>query len=216
MLLKKSMLKTKSFILKTLQNLRSFLFGGYEKIPRTLLLNPLSCSSIGQRSHQLDQIYSQNTNQSVPDHHQDNGNHMIEQIIDMVVPSTEAPTPNIPMNHSSGVLTSSCESMAKKEAGADQRKMEPTSSNCSSYRFQNGASYMLAQKMKELEMMDLSDVDHSLDVEEALHYYSRLTCPVYVDIVNKFFMDMYAEFLFPQPPISTISSSSQRLGPLTL
>jgi len=215
MLLKKSMLKTKSFILKTLQNLRSFLFAGYEKISRTLLLNPLSCSSIGQRSHQPDQIYSQYTNQSVPDHNEDNGYHMIKQIID-VVPSTEALTPNISMNHSSGVLTSSYESMAKKQAGADQRKMEPTSSRCSFSRFQNGVSYTLAQKMKELEMMDLSDGDHSLDVEEALHYYSRLTCPVYVDIVNKFFMDMYAEFLFPQPSISTISSSSRRLGPLTL
>lgn len=212
MLLKKSLLRTKSFILKTLQNLRSFLFGGYEKIPRTLLLNPLSCSSIGPRRHQLDQIYSQYTNQSVPDHSQDSGNRPIKQIIDMV-PSTEALTPNTPMNHSSGVLTSSYESTAKKQAGADQREMEPTSSTCSFSRFQNGVSCMLAQKMNELEMMDLSDVDHSLDVEEALHYYSRLTCPVYVDIVNKFFMDMYAEFLFPQ---SSISSSSRRLGPLTL
>ena len=213
MSLKKSMLKTKSFILKTLQNLRSFLFGGYEKIPRTLVLNPLSCSSIGQRSHQLDHIYSQYTNQSVPDHNQDNSNCPIKQIID-IVPLAEALAPNIDVNHSSEVLTPSHESMAKKQIGARQRTMEPTSSKFPP-RLQNGVSYMLAQKMKELEMMDLSDVDHSLDVEEALHYYSRLTCPVYVDIVNKFFMDMYAEFLLPQPSISTISSSSRRLGPLT-
>ncbi|GAB4842195.1 hypothetical protein Ancab_012153 [Ancistrocladus abbreviatus] len=30
----------------------------------------------------------------------------------------------------------------------------------------------------------------SLDVKEALYYYSRLTCPVYLDIFHKFFMDM--------------------------
>lgn len=84
-----------------------------------------------------------------------------------------------------------------------------------SFRYANDGAYLLAQKMKELEMMDMKDVDHSLDVEEALHYYSRLTCPEYVDIVNKFFMDMYADFHLPQRSIS-INSSSRRLGPLAL
>lgn len=51
--------------------------------------------------------------------------------------------------------------------------------------------HVLAQKMKEMEMMDnVGDVEHLLDIEEALHYYSRLTSPVYLDIVDKFFMDM--------------------------
>ncbi|KAK8654650.1 hypothetical protein V6N13_107257 [Hibiscus sabdariffa] len=55
----------------------------------------------------------------------------------------------------------------------------------------------VAQKLKEIEMMDVSDVDHVLDIEEVLHYYSRLTCPTYVDIVDKFFMDICSEFLGP-------------------
>ena len=42
-------------------------------------------------------------------------------------------------------------------------------------------------------MMDIINVDHVLDIE-VLYYYSRLTCPAYLDIVDKFFMDMYAEF----------------------
>lgn len=54
-------------------------------------------------------------------------------------------------------------------------------------------SYVVAQKLKELKMIDNSNEEHMLDVEEILHYYSRLTCPAYLDIVDKFFMEMYSE-----------------------
>lgn len=57
----------------------------------------------------------------------------------------------------------------------------------------------LAHKMKELEMFDMNDLDHVMDVEEVMHYYSRLTCPLYLDIVDKFFMDVYRELHPPQP-----------------
>ncbi|THF98523.1 hypothetical protein TEA_001166 [Camellia sinensis var. sinensis] len=40
-------------------------------------------------------------------------------------------------------------------------------------------------------MVDKSNIEHVLDIEEVLHYYSRLTCPAYVDIVDKFFMDIW-------------------------
>ncbi|KAK5817144.1 uncharacterized protein LOC108487956 [Gossypium arboreum] len=63
------------------------------------------------------------------------------------------------------------------------------------YTFSKESS--VAQKLKEIEMMDVSNVDHVLDVEEVLHYYSRLTCPAYVDIVDKFFMDLCGEFFGP-------------------
>ncbi|GFZ11794.1 hypothetical protein Acr_23g0001790 [Actinidia rufa] len=78
-----------------------------------------------------------------------------------------------------------------------------------------GGNYVLAQKMKELEMMELTEVDHVLDIEEVLHYYSCLKCPAYLDIVDKFFIDMYSEFSLPKPS-SSISGSSRRLGPLKL
>jgi hypothetical protein len=64
----------------------------------------------------------------------------------------------------------------------------------------------VAQKLKELEMMDVSNVEHVLDVEEVLHYYSRLTCPAYLDIVDKFFMDMYAEFIAPPANPRSVNS----------
>ncbi|KAL3631892.1 hypothetical protein CASFOL_024876 [Castilleja foliolosa] len=83
----------------------------------------------------------------------------------------------------------------------------------------------LARKMKDLEMMDANDMDHVLDVEEVLHYYSRLNCPSYVEIVDKFLTDMHSDFNVTQPSrsgsmrklVSASAPSSMRsLGPLRL
>ena len=57
----------------------------------------------------------------------------------------------------------------------------------------NKKAHVLAQKMKAMDMMDAGDLEHVLDIEEALHYYSRLKSPVYLDIVDKFFKDMQSE-----------------------
>lgn len=71
---------------------------------------------------------------------------------------------------------------------------------------------VISQRMKELEMMEFRDVDHVLDVEEVLHYYSRLRSPVYLDIVDSFFTDMYADLLH-KPQGSCLHGSKRR--PLT-
>ncbi|KAG8379952.1 hypothetical protein BUALT_Bualt07G0143100 [Buddleja alternifolia] len=108
----------------------------------------------------------------------------------------------------------------KKARKCNERKQEEFSSGLL-------AANALAQKMKELEMMDVNDVDHVLDVEEVLHYYSRLTCPAYQEIVDKFFMDMHSGFNTPQPCTSvnssmrkvgsaSVHSSMRSLGPLKL
>lgn len=44
---------------------------------------------------------------------------------------------------------------------------------------------MLALKMKELEMMDLTNLYRSLDVEETLHYYLRLTASITPNLHNR-------------------------------
>lgn len=62
-------------------------------------------------------------------------------------------------------------------------------------------SYILARKMKELEMLDAYNMDHVFDVHELLHHYSHLTCPVYLDIVENFFVNMYPDFFLPQPNV---------------
>uniref|UniRef100_A0A7N0TIB0 OVATE domain-containing protein n=1 Tax=Kalanchoe fedtschenkoi TaxID=63787 RepID=A0A7N0TIB0_KALFE len=79
-------------------------------------------------------------------------------------------------------------------------------------------SYRFSQRMKELEMLEFKDVDHVLDVEEVLHYYSRLRSPVYLDIVDSFFTDMYAELHKPHRSGkgTSLHGSQRRLGPVKL
>lgn len=74
---------------------------------------------------------------------------------------------------------------------------------------------LIAEKMKELEMADVYNKDHVMDIEEALHYFSLITCPVYQDIVDRFFMEIYSEFLLPQPSAS-IHNSMRKLHSMRL
>ncbi|CAG7890106.1 unnamed protein product [Brassica rapa] len=48
------------------------------------------------------------------------------------------------------------------------------------------------KKIKEMYMTETGDIEKALDVEEALYYYSRLRSHVYLNIVGKFFNDLYA------------------------
>ncbi|CAH2037552.1 unnamed protein product [Thlaspi arvense] len=73
----------------------------------------------------------------------------------------------------------------------------------------------LAQKMKELNMVDLKDVEHALDVREALRCYSSIRSPVYLDIVDNFFTDMYYEFSDPRTS-SNINGSRRKAGSFRL
>lgn len=52
--------------------------------------------------------------------------------------------------------------------------------------FYNHKELELARKIKEMETADAGDVEQILDIEEALHYYSRLKSPVYVDMYDDF------------------------------
>ncbi|CAA0839071.1 RAD3-like DNA-binding helicase protein [Striga hermonthica] len=98
-----------------------------------------------------------------------------------------------------------CRGLEGLKEEKNSRKQSAKKPKGSSFR---GAD-SLARKMKDLEMMNPSDMDHVLDVEEVLHYYSRLKCPTYVEIVDKFFMDMHSEIHVPQP---SRSGSMRRHG----
>ncbi|KAF8044564.1 hypothetical protein N665_7874s0001 [Sinapis alba] len=74
---------------------------------------------------------------------------------------------------------------------------------------------MLAQKMKDLNMVDLRDVEHASDVREALRCYSSIRSPVYLDIVDNFFTDMYYEFSDPRTS-SSINGSRRKAGSFRL
>ncbi|KAI3418970.1 uncharacterized protein J3R85_013471 [Psidium guajava] len=76
---------------------------------------------------------------------------------------------------------------------------------------EGGGVQVLAEKMKELELMGSADMEHVLDLEEALHYYSLLTTPVFLDIVHKFFMDIYSEFSMARQP-ARMNNSKRRFS----
>ena len=108
----------------------------------------------------------------------------------------------------------------KKQNGGKEEKKKVGISKLSKgeeqfYYKRNGGNYALSQKIMKSEMMEVGDMEHVLDVEEALHYYSRLTSPVYLSIVDKFFLDMYSEFSVPQASAS-INSSKRRFGSIRL
>ncbi|KAB2611324.1 hypothetical protein D8674_019356 [Pyrus ussuriensis x Pyrus communis] len=106
------------------------------------------------------------------------------------------------------------ESTLDKVAKIDSAAKEPTKEEdqCSPKKIKqeggnaNAKSYTLARRMKEFEMVDSSDMEQVLDVVEALHYYSRLKSPAYLDIVDKFFLDMYTNFSIPPTSISVNNS----------
>ncbi|KAH0913149.1 hypothetical protein HID58_036470, partial [Brassica napus] len=75
---------------------------------------------------------------------------------------------------------------------------------------------MLAQKMKDFNMVDLRDVEHASDVQEALRCYSSIRSPVYLDIVDNFFTDMYYEFSDPLTTTSSIKGSRRKAGSFRL
>jgi len=54
---------------------------------------------------------------------------------------------------------------------------------------------MIEKKLREIVMERNISLEDVFDIEEFLRCYSRLTSPLYIDIVNQFFMDACGEFL---------------------
>jgi hypothetical protein len=211
--------KTKLCFYKTLQTLKSFCYGKCQKLPKLPSFNPFSCGS-GRRGsrkeYQIDQFYikfcdeweasldkakeSYNTSLKASKEHKKEEEAEEEDAChgSFIKFSKQSPVKG---NKQQGVE----EEQKNKESPQIGKEEE----SCSKKTNQGGL--VLAQKMKDLEMMETDDVEHVLDVEEALHYYSRLTSPLYVDIVDKFFRDMYTEFSAPQVS-NSINTSERRFG----
>ncbi|KAF2323359.1 hypothetical protein GH714_034834 [Hevea brasiliensis] len=189
MQLRESIQKTKTFFHKTFQNLKSLCFGGYQKLPK-----PFSCATSSTKNHHTDQYYTDFCNEWECDLEK-----AMKRKKNGIPLSKELAREEDGCNGSSLKLPTS--PLKKKEEGIKEEKSKKrfnsrNQEKCSDKKNEGGNA--LAKKMKELEMIDGSDMEHVLDVEEALHYYSRLKSPVYVDIVDKFFTDMYKQFSVPQ------------------
>ncbi|WCJ40749.1 hypothetical protein M5689_021657 [Euphorbia peplus] len=216
MQLKESIAKTKFLFHKSIKNLKSVFLVRYEKLPKASSCNPFLCAGGSLKKNQMDQYYAEFCNEWECD---------LEKALKSKKKktSTDVAEEAVQGEEDYGVDDSSMKHpimspVKKKECGVKEEKMKkifyPRKGEQASKK-QNDGDYALAKKMKELEMMDVGDVDHVLDVEEALHYYSRLKSPVYLDMVDKFFTDMYKDFAVPQPSAS-INSSRRRLRSIRL
>ncbi|KAL2493097.1 Uncharacterized protein Adt_28725 [Abeliophyllum distichum] len=188
MLLKETFYNTKNFFYKTFQNLKSCLLGGYQMLP---LVNPIFLAK-NPKLQELDNFCRDFSDKK-------EGRLSPEEV---TKGDEKFNGSSMNIEDQSGLKESKEEKTDKYYAG---KQVESISENKNA----------LARKMRELEMMDVNDTDHVLDIEEVLHYYSRLTCPAYQDIVDKFFMDMYAEYYLP-PPSASVHSSIRKLGSVSV
>lgn len=217
MLLRETIHKTKDFLHKTLKNFKAFFFGGYQRLPRSLSFNPFSCGVNGNaRTFTRDQFYNEFYDQLQSDLNRfkrtDHSNNSLSD-------SMEKP-PTMEDDASCAESFMSFQKKTHEERSKSKHKGSSQNGKKGDFKPQDmnngGANNVLVQKMKELEMIDAAgDVEQVLDIEEALHYYSRLTSPVYIDIVDKFFVDMHSDFSTPQPS-SSIKNSKGRLDSIRL
>ncbi|KAJ1376359.1 hypothetical protein SESBI_50010 [Sesbania bispinosa] len=214
MLLRETIRKTKLLLHKTLRNFKSFIFGGYQKLPRSLSFNPFLGRSGNTRTYTSDQFYNEFYDILQSDLNRINRNGDISMSM-----SREHQAMADATSTTGGSLAK--QSSQNEDGGVKEKKSKGNSQlgkkEDLNSKDKNEGAHDLAQKMKELEMMDSADVEHVLDIEEALHYYSRLTSPVYLDIVDKFFTDMHSEFSLPQSSVRIKHSKSKgRLGSIRL
>lgn len=207
-LLRKTLGKTKNFFYRTFKNLKSFLLAGeyYHKLHNNAppFVNPFNnfYYSSQKSMRELDDPYIS----------------LSPKVQMMIMEDGECS-----QSHSSTTERESSMVVenSKKERGGGKEEKKEELCCCNGGR---GTHYNLAQKMKELEMLDLDieeegnndAVDHLHDIEEVLHHYARLKCPVYLELLDKFFMDMYSEFLLPVSQPSLTSTRRLKLGPLKL
>ncbi|KAK7319993.1 hypothetical protein RJT34_04722 [Clitoria ternatea] len=211
MLLRTSISNTKKFLQKTLDNLKSLFSPRYQKLPKTPPHNnQFSCSvdHAAPSFKDLEKFYSDFTQQwdsekgkrtrnrskkkggvlSCPTKQKKELCNEIESFTSLNNKSSEQKKNDIEMEK-----IEECDKRKNKRSLTHQREKEQDSSLNSKGKRGNGIS-IVEKTLRELEMLEKSNVDYILDIEEVLHYYSRLTCPLYLEIVDKFFIEMYSEF----------------------
>lgn len=228
MLLRSSISSTKKFFQKTLKNFKSlFSPGYYERLPKTPPHNHFSYSVAGVKDMDMNSNTSYHesdkycTDFNVQwDSEQEKARRRTKKK-DAILPS---PTKQQNEVYSGSYISLSNASPAKKknqvekreeydkqnkERGLTHQRGRQKDSSLSSTGMKEHRNCMVEQKLRELEMLDMSNVDYVLDIEEVLHYYSRLTCPAYLEIVDTFFVEMYSEFFAPSWPATPRSVNSR-------
>ncbi|XP_061343824.1 uncharacterized protein LOC133289837 [Gastrolobium bilobum] len=212
MLLGSSISNTKKFFQKTLQNFKSFFSPGYQKLPKRPPHNHTSYSVAAASvmdmdndnpSYQdLEKFYSDFTEQW--DSEKEKARRKSKKKAVLSSPAKqEKEVHNESFVGLNNAIPAQKNNQMEKREEYDNQKNKSTlthqrgkqqDSSLTSMCMRENRNCMVEKKLRELEMLDMSNVDYILDIEEVLHYYSRLTCPAYLEIMEKFFMEMYSEF----------------------
>lgn len=199
MLLRTSISKYKKFFQNTLNNFKSLFSRSYQKIPKT---PPHNHSSYND----LEKFYSDFTEKW--DSEKGKSKKRRKNKVMLSSSTTKQEEELHVHNHNENLVALN----NAKEKNEMEKSEELDGEQCkqdSSSMFNSKS--MVEKKLKELEMLEMSNVDYILDIEEVLHYYSRLTCPSYLEIVDKFFVEMYSEFFgCPETPASVNSKLKMR------
>ncbi|KAL6584668.1 hypothetical protein OROMI_003957 [Orobanche minor] len=220
MLIKETLSKTKKLFHKSFKNLKnSLIFVKYQKHPTNPTHNPNSPDTNKDNSKLKD--VDDNFYGSFSEKRDANDGSELKKKEAHI--SVKAQTKKDERITTRSISFADCRGSEGLKGDKNARKQYGRRSKESGFRARPDS--ILAQKMKDLEMMDVDDMDHVMDVEEVLHCYSRLRCPTYAGIVERFFTDMYSEFHVAQPSRSgsmrkmgsaSAHSSMRSLGPLKL
>ncbi|XP_024959065.1 uncharacterized protein LOC112500035 [Cynara cardunculus var. scolymus] len=161
--------RTKKFFKRSIQTVKSYFSEGYQKLPKTPSYNGHHNTGFS-----LESIYTEFVDQW--------------EAADRVMGTAWEKNANTLKSNKPSMLIDHHKVTRRK-----QQKHEEVSS-----REQEEKRGLMTRRLKELEVMDRDNVDHVLDVQEIMHYYSRLTCPAYCEMVEKFFSEMYSEIFNPR------------------
>ncbi|KAK4280882.1 hypothetical protein QN277_012441 [Acacia crassicarpa] len=212
MLLRSSITSTKKFFHRTLENLKHFFSPGYHRLPKTPphdhFTFPLTATSDFVNANNnnptyedLEKFYVNFTEQwdsqkekqrrgskkktviSAPAKQVYDGNFVCASPVQKMINHMEK-REEIDRRNSKRIITH--HHTGKKQGTTIVSTVQVMS--------EKRKDCIVEKKLRELEMLDKGNVDHVMDIEEVLHYYSKLTCPAYLEILEKFFMEMYSEF----------------------
>ncbi|XP_010527206.1 PREDICTED: uncharacterized protein LOC104804590 [Tarenaya hassleriana] len=187
MVFRSSITNTRRFFQKTLENFKSFFSNGYQKLPKS----PNDTSITTKPCKDLT-FYNNNSKAHNPN---------------IIIPSSPSPPSSSSSLRNKQLLAKPRTPATPKQQGRPDHEQKTL--------YSKPKIQIVREKLKELETVIgvMTDTDHVSDVQEFLHYYSRLRCPAYIDIVEQFFMEMYSEFfLVPQlePPITAVHSRRRK------
>ncbi|TKY44641.1 ATP-dependent RNA helicase DDX11 [Spatholobus suberectus] len=209
-----SISSTKKFFQKTIKNFKSFFSPGYQRLPKASPHSHFSYSVAASSAMDMTSNTSYQDMEKLYTDFSDQWESENEKARRGIKKKAALPSKKENEVYSGSYISLSSASHAQKKNKVMEKKVEGDNNqnNKRSLTLQKGrqkeSSFMsmcmkehrycmVEQKLRELEMLDMNNVEYILDIEEVLHYYSRLTCPAYLEIVDKFFLEMYSELFGP-------------------